>query len=70
MFLTLLDRNVSLEIYEVSLQTASPACTELEVKMMNWLGRLLNLPPQFLNCHSGPGGGVLQVIHSTMIVRI
>lgn len=42
-------------------QTAAPACTELEVKVMNSLGKLLNLPPSFLNCSPGPGGGVLQV---------
>lgn len=40
---------------------ASPACTELEVVMMNWLGKLLNLPEEFLNCSDGPGGGVIQV---------
>lgn len=39
---------------------ASPACTELEVIMMNWLGKLLGLPEEFLNCSSGPGGGVIQ----------
>ncbi|XP_004931016.1 3,4-dihydroxyphenylacetaldehyde synthase [Bombyx mori] len=39
---------------------ASPACTELEVVTMNWLGKLLDLPEEFLNCSSGPGGGVIQ----------
>lgn len=39
---------------------ASPACTELEVEMMNWLGKLLDLPDKFLNCAEGPGGGVIQ----------
>lgn len=39
---------------------ASPACTELEVVTMNWLGKLLGLPEEFLNCSSGPGGGVIQ----------
>uniref|UniRef100_A0A1B0DQW6 Uncharacterized protein n=1 Tax=Phlebotomus papatasi TaxID=29031 RepID=A0A1B0DQW6_PHLPP len=38
----------------------SPACTELEVIVMDWLGKLLNLPEEFLNCHDGPGGGVIQ----------
>ncbi|KAJ9576936.1 hypothetical protein L9F63_006502, partial [Diploptera punctata] len=38
----------------------SPACTELEVAMMDWLGKLLNLPKEFLNCSDGPGGGVIQ----------
>ena len=27
---------------------ASPACTELEMVMMNWLGKMLDLPDQFL----------------------
>ncbi|XP_030746673.1 aromatic-L-amino-acid decarboxylase-like [Sitophilus oryzae] len=39
---------------------ASPAMTELEVVMMNWLGRMLGLPEEFLNCSEGPGGGVIQ----------
>ncbi|XP_068621637.1 aromatic-L-amino-acid decarboxylase [Battus philenor] len=39
---------------------ASPACTELEVITMNWLGKLLGLPEEFLNCSSGPGGGIIQ----------
>ncbi|KAL1496931.1 hypothetical protein ABEB36_007981 [Hypothenemus hampei] len=39
---------------------ASPAMTELEVVMMNWLGRMLELPEEFLNCSEGPGGGVIQ----------
>ncbi|XP_055680741.1 3,4-dihydroxyphenylacetaldehyde synthase 2 [Lutzomyia longipalpis] len=38
----------------------SPACTELEVIVMDWLGKLLDLPEEFLNCHDGPGGGVIQ----------
>nr|BDD85276.1 alpha methyl dopa resistant protein 1 [Ischnura senegalensis] len=38
----------------------SPACTELEVAMMDWLGKLLELPKEFLNCSDGPGGGVIQ----------
>ncbi|CAG4986163.1 unnamed protein product [Colias eurytheme] len=38
---------------------ASPVCTELEVVTMNWLGKLLGLPEEFLNCSSGPGGGVI-----------
>ncbi|XP_029043287.1 aromatic-L-amino-acid decarboxylase-like [Osmia bicornis bicornis] len=39
---------------------ASPACTELEVITMNWLGKLIGLPKEFLNCSEGPGGGVIQ----------
>ncbi|KAK1127802.1 hypothetical protein K0M31_003294 [Melipona bicolor] len=39
---------------------ASPACTELEMIMMNWLGKLLGLPKQFLSSNEGFGGGVIQ----------
>lgn len=40
---------------------ASPACTELEMITMDWLGKLLGLPEEFLNASPGHGGGVLQV---------
>lgn len=39
---------------------ASPACTELEVEMLNWLGKMLDLPKEFLACSGGKGGGVIQ----------
>lgn len=39
---------------------ASPACTELEMIMMDWLGKMLHLPEQFLFESGGPGGGVIQ----------
>ncbi|XP_025833648.1 aromatic-L-amino-acid decarboxylase isoform X2 [Agrilus planipennis] len=39
---------------------ASPACTELEVVMLDWLGKMLDLPPEFLACSGGKGGGVIQ----------
>jgi hypothetical protein len=29
---------------------------------MNWFGKILDLPKEFLNESEGPGGGVLQVI--------
>jgi len=38
---------------------ASPACTELEMVVMDWLAKLLNLPQDFLS--TGKGGGVIQV---------
>lgn len=42
---------------------SSPACTELEVVMMDWLGKLLDLPSKFLASGSnGKGGGVIQVL--------
>ncbi|XP_063223026.1 aromatic-L-amino-acid decarboxylase-like isoform X1 [Bacillus rossius redtenbacheri] len=39
---------------------ASPACTELEVIMLDWLGKMLELPGEFLACSGGKGGGVIQ----------
>lgn len=39
---------------------ASPACTELEVVTLDWLGKILNLPDTFLSSAKGPGGGVIQ----------
>ena len=40
---------------------ASPACTELEMVTMDWLGKMLSLPPEFLFETKGHGGGVIQV---------
>ncbi|KAL0803102.1 hypothetical protein Bca101_058278 [Brassica carinata] len=37
---------------------ASPAATELEIIVLDWVAKLLNLPEQFLS--KGNGGGVLQ----------
>ncbi|XP_047000053.1 aromatic-L-amino-acid decarboxylase [Schistocerca americana] len=39
---------------------SSPACTELEVVMMDWLGKMLGLPLEFLACSGGKAGGVIQ----------
>eukprot|EP00929_Paragymnodinium_shiwhaense_P057893 TRINITY_DN28997_c0_g1_i1.p1 TRINITY_DN28997_c0_g1~~TRINITY_DN28997_c0_g1_i1.p1 ORF type:complete len:557 (+),score=88.69 TRINITY_DN28997_c0_g1_i1:55-1671(+) len=39
---------------------ASPACTELEVVTLDWLGQILNLPSRFLSSSPGPGGSVIQ----------
>ncbi|KAJ8300053.1 hypothetical protein KUTeg_021572 [Tegillarca granosa] len=39
---------------------SSPSCTELEVIVMDWLGKLLDLPKEFLFCSGGRGGGVIQ----------
>ncbi|XP_073988429.1 aromatic-L-amino-acid decarboxylase isoform X2 [Rhodnius prolixus] len=39
---------------------ASPACTELEVVMLDWMGKLIGLPKEFLACSGGKGGGVIQ----------
>jgi aromatic-L-amino-acid decarboxylase len=40
------------------LWSTGPACTELETVMLDWLARLLDLPPAFRS--DGPGGGVIQ----------
>ncbi|XP_036183120.1 aromatic-L-amino-acid decarboxylase isoform X2 [Myotis myotis] len=39
---------------------ASPACTELETVMLDWLGKMLRLPEAFLAEKGGAGGGVIQ----------
>uniref|UniRef100_A0A671LJ27 Aromatic-L-amino-acid decarboxylase n=1 Tax=Sinocyclocheilus anshuiensis TaxID=1608454 RepID=A0A671LJ27_9TELE len=39
---------------------ASPACTELETVMLDWLGKMLKLPEDFLAGTEGRGGGVIQ----------
>jgi aromatic-L-amino-acid decarboxylase len=40
------------------LWSTSPACTELETHVLDWMVELLGLPARFLS--SGPGGGVIQ----------
>ncbi|MCB9682357.1 MAG: aspartate aminotransferase family protein [Alphaproteobacteria bacterium] len=40
------------------LWATSPACTELETVVLDWLGRALGLPARFLS--TGEGGGVIQ----------
>jgi aromatic-L-amino-acid decarboxylase len=40
------------------LWATSPACTELETHVLDWLASMLGLPDRFLS--SGPGGGVIQ----------
>ena len=43
-------------------QAAAPACTELETIVLDWLGKMINLPDDFLSCKKGSkGGGVIQV---------
>uniref|UniRef100_A0A665U8V9 Aromatic-L-amino-acid decarboxylase n=1 Tax=Echeneis naucrates TaxID=173247 RepID=A0A665U8V9_ECHNA len=39
---------------------ASPACTELETVMLDWLGKMLQLPESFIAGTDGQGGGVIQ----------
>ena len=50
---------------------ASPACTELEMVTMDWLGKMLSLPEEFLFESKGHGGGVIQVnTHSSLLNTI
>ncbi|MEN9728511.1 MAG: hypothetical protein RL434_2877 [Pseudomonadota bacterium] len=44
----------------------SPACTELETHMLDWLASLCGLPARFLS--SGAGGGVLQDSASSAVL--
>ena len=47
---------------------ASPACTELETLMLDWMGKMIELPKDFLFSESGGrGGGVIQVRSSLVI---
>ncbi|XP_047510678.1 tyrosine decarboxylase [Pieris napi] len=40
---------------------ASPACTELEIIMLDWMGKAIGLPPAFLALEEGSkGGGVIE----------
>lgn len=43
---------------------SSPACTELEMIVMNWLAKMIGLPDAFLHKNSGHGGGVIQTTAS------
>ncbi|GLJ38850.1 hypothetical protein SUGI_0791750 [Cryptomeria japonica] len=38
----------------------SPAATELETIVCDWLGKIVNLPDSFLSCSDKGGGGVIQ----------
>ncbi|GFO46418.1 Aromatic-l-amino-acid decarboxylase [Plakobranchus ocellatus] len=40
--------------------TSNPAGTELEMSMMDWLAKMLQLPQQFLFSSGGKGGGCIQ----------
>ena len=47
---------------DVPLQASSPAATELETIVMDWLGKMLGLPSEFLHSNEQTmGGGVIQV---------
>jgi aromatic-L-amino-acid/L-tryptophan decarboxylase len=42
------------------LWSTSPACTELETHVLDWLVSMLGLPEKFLSTGAGGGGGVIQ----------
>jgi aromatic-L-amino-acid decarboxylase len=42
------------------LWATSPAVTELEMRMLDWVAELCGLPDRFRHDHPGPGGGVIQ----------
>lgn len=49
----------------ICLQASSPACTELETITLNWLGKMIGLPDEFLHMGgNGQGGGVIQTTAS------
>ncbi|VEN46969.1 unnamed protein product [Callosobruchus maculatus] len=43
---------------------SSPACTELEMIVTNWLGKMIGLPYHFLHNKESDGGGVIQTTAS------
>lgn len=45
---------------------SSPAVTELEVIVMDWLAKMLGLPQCFLHSNETGGGGVIQVLPKFM----
>lgn len=50
------------------LWSTSPACTEVEMRMMDWTARALGLPDAFRFDSDGPGGGVLQDTASSAVL--
>ncbi|MBL9000131.1 MAG: aspartate aminotransferase family protein [Phycisphaerae bacterium] len=54
------------------LWATSPACTEVEQRMMDWMGEALGLPDRFLFRADGSGGGVIAgtASESTLIAML
>ena len=53
----------------IFLQAAAPSCTELETIVLDWLGKMIGLPPQFLSRSPGSrGGGVIQTSASECVL--
>lgn len=51
------------------LWTTSPACTELEMRVLDWLGEMIGLPEAFL-FRGGTGGGVIQGTASEAVLAV
>ncbi|KAJ8924142.1 hypothetical protein NQ315_006926 [Exocentrus adspersus] len=49
---------------------SSPACTELEMVVMNWLGKMIGLPEEFLHRKGGSGGGVIQATSECTLISL
>ena len=53
------------KIFSFYCKASSPACTELETIVMDWLGQMIGLPDDFLHAYTkSPGGGVIQTTAS------
>ena len=51
------------------MKAAAPSCTELETIVLDWLGKMIGLPPQFLSRSPGSrGGGVIQTSASECVL--
>ena len=48
----------------------SPACTELETVVLDWLAKAFSLPEAFLSNSAGGGGGVIQGSASEAVVTV
>ncbi|KAF7180066.1 hypothetical protein CNMCM7691_009232 [Aspergillus felis] len=48
----------------------SPACTELETIVMDWMAKALGLPECFLSSSENKGGGVIQVTASDAVATV
>ncbi|KAL2816051.1 pyridoxal phosphate-dependent transferase [Aspergillus cavernicola] len=48
----------------------SPACTELETIVMDWMAKALALPPCFLSTSENRGGGVIQMSASDAVATV
>lgn len=72
-FLSVFQESILADIYVGAVSNpgfnwlCSPACTELEVVMMDWVGKMLGLDKSFWN-ESGVGGGIIMVSASLSLL--